>query len=182
MQHTIITTLQHPATHYDALQRSVKISRCSRLGCSTATHFQCNTTILWHTTIHCSKLQYTATHVKSSVLHEAHQIAALQHTMNETLQHTATHCNTLQHTMTHCNTAWKAADAADQAANANAEIRRQDFFCRSIDCARAHICTHTHTHSHAHTHAHTQTTAEENKSDCIDEKWCLARENANLHI
>jgi len=84
-------TLQHTATHWNALQR-------------TATHCKYAVNTLQHTvthrcqrierksvgsrailTTHCNTLQRTATHCN-------------------TLQHTATHCNTLQHTATHCNT------------------------------------------------------------------------------
>jgi len=89
---SILLTLWHTATHYNALLHNTTQRNTTQ---HNANH--CNTKILrvlfchWH----CHTLQHTATHCNT-----------LQHiaTHCNTLQHTATHCNTMQHNATQCNT------------------------------------------------------------------------------
>ena len=123
---THCNTLQHTATHYNALNRPSGALACV-LGnllfvaewCVSCAATHCNT--LQPTATHCNTLQHTATHCstlqrpstpsgyfsicpwKLAVCGRKVCLSLLHY---GTLQHTATHSNTLQHTATHCKTLW----------------------------------------------------------------------------
>jgi len=74
-------TLQHTATHWNALQRTAK-----------------------HCKYAVNTLQHTVTHRCQRIERKSVGSRAMLTTRCNALQRTATHCNTLQNTAKHCNT------------------------------------------------------------------------------
>ena len=114
-------TLQHTATHCNALQHTATLQRWaqilkSQLITSDVHIYICpKTHRKQHTATHCNTLQRTATDCNttamgthsqkvSSILVIFTYIYIPRPMKSNTLQHTATHCNTLQHTAAPCST------------------------------------------------------------------------------
>jgi len=95
------STLQHTATHCNALHRSAHV--CELCVDMNGMYTQLEISYLQHSATPCSnarnKLQGTATHCEMAL-----RTLKLQYYTCNTLQYTAVHCNTLQHNATHCNT------------------------------------------------------------------------------
>ena len=98
LQH-ICNTLQHTATHCNALQQSGLPLNTWVPQVYSVQHTATNCNALQHTATHCNALQHTDTHtLPYAVVHGCLKSVTAIHC--NTLQHTATHCNTLQHTHT----------------------------------------------------------------------------------
>ena len=126
-------TLQHTATHCNALQHTathcnkrtqgssvhpvhewhaVRGSRCTATHCNTLQQAATYCNVLQHITTHCNTLEHICIRRPSAhPAHEGHAVRGRRHTATHcnTLQHTAKHCNTLQHTAIHCNTLQRTA-------------------------------------------------------------------------
>jgi len=143
------STLQHTATHCNALQR-------------IATH--CNA--LQHTATHCNALQHTAAHyrtVQHTALHwQTDQTKTQTHWQAD--KHTYTHIHTHTHTLipTHAHTHYLILEEMESTKRGFQarypmvkRLQHTATHCNTLQHTTAHDTTLTHRHTRTHKYAHT---------------------------